>query len=371
MASLGKDLAHIRKERNLSLDDVYEATKIPKRIIRSIEDDSIFNEFRENPTYIRSYIRSYAKALSIDEKDIVYALNKKEKQDYSGSLQELLENKPEDLEYEQGEEEASESTPDKDEETIHDVPDLKSEKEKRNQLVEETPAGTSEKPDVRSVDWADMGRQFQPLKTASSRTWIGISVIVFLLAIGGGIYYFYFTGSESSVVGNNQNTINQQEASEPVSTDSLELDFVSPENNDTSEITADRQRSDLQNKALEALPDTLSMILYAAYGKLEPVRVYTDIMDNINPYWVEQGEALRFTFVNEIHIRGQFSRMVLLLNGHIIQNFREQFYNPETRLLEINRSYFEGDSKWLQPAPDSLAIDAPPPTVIKERPTFN
>jgi hypothetical protein len=122
---------------------------------------------------------------------------------------------------------------------------------------------------------------------------------------------------------------------------------------------------------METLPDTLTMVIYAAHGKLEPVRVYTDIQDGINPYWIEQGEAVRFDFVNNINIRGQFSRMILILNRHPIQNFREQFYNPDTRLLEINRSFFEGDARWLQPAPDSLNIDAPPPTVIRERPSFN
>jgi hypothetical protein len=94
-------------------------------------------------------------------------------------------------------------------------------------------------------------------------------------------------------------------------------------------------------------------------------------MDNINPYWIEEGGAIRFDFVNELRIRGQFNRIVLLMNGHVVQNVRERFYNPETRLVEINRSFFEEDPKWLQPAPDSLAIDAPPPSIIKERPTFN
>lgn len=376
MASLGQDLAYIRKERNLSLDDIYEATKIPQRIIRSIEDDSIFSEFQENPTYIRSYIRSYAKALSIDEKDIVYALNKKEKQDYSGSLQELLENKPQEAtQHEKDEEESPTSASDQDEEMIHDhVPDIDSgsDNDQETEFWEES-ISEPEKPNVKSVDWADMGRQFQPLKSAKSKTWVGIFALLLLLAGSGAVYYFYFYDTGSTIVSNNQNTTSQQDASQPVSTDSLELDIVSPvdSNVDTTSTASDQGTADLQNETLEALPDTLNMVLYAAYGKLEPVRVYTDIMDNINPYWIEQGEALRFSFVNEIHIRGQFSRIVLLLNGHIVQNFREQFYNPETRLIEINRSYFEGDSTWLQPAPDSLAIDAPSPTIIKERPTFN
>src|SRR6056297_2691190 len=116
MASLGRDLAHIRKEQELSLEDIYETTKIPVRILRSIEDDSIFDDFENNATYIRSYVRSYAKALPIDEKQIIYALDKVAKNDYSGSLQSLLKDTPKKtFEFDEGEE-----TPDEDKETTGD-----------------------------------------------------------------------------------------------------------------------------------------------------------------------------------------------------------------------------------------------------------
>lgn len=373
MASLGNDLANIRKEQNLSLDDVNEATKIPKRILQSIEDDSIFTDLEENPTYIRSYIRGYAKALSIDENRIIHALNKREKNEYSGSLRkESAPDPKKTFEYDSGDEDTSHE-----DDMIHDhSPEFQSKNEKRGSGEPESPQApvpdiSVKRSKVRSVDWADLGRQFQPLKSTSSRAWIGI--IVVLIVVAGGIA-FYFYNSGSSEDANNQSPTTSQEASSAsaVSTDSLQLDIATSADDETTDLAADTETSnELKNKNLETLPDTLTMVLYAAYGKLEPVRVYTDIMDNINPYWIEQGEALRFNFVNEIRIRGQFSRMDLLVNGHVVQNIREQFYNPETRLLEINRSFFEGDSKWLRPSPDSLGIDVPPPTIIKERPTFN
>lgn len=372
MASLGKDLAYIREEKNISLDDIYEVTKIPKRILHSIEDDSIFRDFEENPTYIRSYIRSYAKALSIEEKEIVYALNKKEKNDYSGSLQKLLKKKPpQGFQFDEEEEKQSAEESEEDAKADNAETTSESENNEPDTSDEKLPSQkASEKPNVRSVDWADMGRQFQPLKTAQSRTWVGIFVILLLLIGGGSAFYFYYY-SPTPANTDNEDAVVQQKTPKPVSTDSLELNVVSPESDDTSQVNANGDASAIQNKPLQALPDTLDLVLYAAYGKLEPVRVSTDIMDDINPYWIEQGEALRFGFVNDIQIRGQFSRMVLLFNGHVIQNFREDFYDPETRLLEINRSYFEEDPQWLQPAPDSLDIDAPAPTVIQERPTFN
>lgn len=370
MASLGKDLAQIRKERNISLDEVYEATKIPKRIIRSIEDDSIFSDFEENSTYIRSYVRSYAKALSIDERQIVYALNKQAKDRYSGSLQKLMQEPPAQPLYDERDDKPeSEQEPQKREEPVQEESQESVSDEKAQPVEKQATEKSQKKPGIRSVDWADMGKQFQPLKTAKSRTGIGLLAILLLLAASGGVFYFYFYESTPPNISNNQNAVNQQETPQTVNTDSPEINIVPSTENDTSALTSARE-SNLQNEGLESLPDTLSILLYAAYGKLEPVRVYTDIMDNVNPYWIEEGDAFRFNFVNDINIRGQLSRIVLFMNGHVIQDFREKFYNPETRLIEINRSYFEGEPKWLQPPPDSHAINAPPPN-IKERPTFN
>lgn len=371
MASLGQDLALIRKDQNLSLDEINKATKIPVRILKSIEDDSIFSDFNENATYIRSYVRTYAKALSIDDKQVIYALDKRQKHDYSGSLRKSWKDDPDWAadKYEE-EEQADEKPSDEESGIIHDhSPEFNPAGELDSSATpskSESSKTANERSEVHAIDWADMGRRFKPLQSTTPKTWIGIIVLVVIVA-GGAFFYFYQDGNS----GSSKPQQNTEQASTPsISTDSLELN-VSPVEEDTPLVVRDTGSVTLQNQPMQSLPDTLTMVLYAAYGKLEPVRVYTDIMDNINPYWVEQGQALRFPFVNEMRIRGQYSRIVLLMNGHVVQNFREKFYNPENRLIEINRSYFENNSKWLQPAPDSLAIDAPPPTSVKDRPTFN
>ena len=365
MASLGKDLAIIRKEKNVSLDDIREATRIPMHILNAIEDGSIFTSYEENPTYIRSYVRSYAKALAIDEKDIIYALDKQEKGSYSGSLRET-----EDLpERSFGEEEEKDNEPQEENQADATTPEQAPEPvSKQQRSVSSSQQFTpSQQPDVESVDWADLGRRFQPLQSTKSKVWL--SAIITVLVVASAIFIYYYQ-SDSSTTAQNQANTPQQSSSISTSTDSLQLDLAPAAANDSINL-AENTADTIQSRNLETLPDTLSLVVYAAYGKLEPVRVYTDIMANINPYWIEQGDALKFNFVNEVRIRGSYNRMVLLMNGHVIQNFRERFFNPETRLLEIHRSFFKGDPKWLKPAPDSLGIDAPPPSAIKKRPTFN
>lgn len=367
MASLGNDLAHIRKEQDLSLEDIHKATKIPEHILRSIEDDSIFTDLEESSTYIRSYIRSYAKALSIDDEQIIYALNKKEKGNYEGSLLNLSEG--EQPPTDQGEEAES---PDSDK-----APEPKKEPEsgaeKQNEAEQATPepgSPVTESPSVQSIDWADMGKRFQPLESTKSKIWIGIVTLVLIIA-GGTYLYLSQSGPQEQAPPRTTAQNEQPGTSTTASTDSLQLNIVPPvEEGDTS-ITDSITESASSRQGLEALPDTLNLLVYAAYGKLEPVRVYTDIMDGINPYWIEEGTAIRFNFVNEIRIRGQYSRMALLFNGHALRDIREKFYNEDTRLLEIRRSFFENNPELLEPAPDSLSIDAPRPSAIKNRPTFN
>lgn len=379
MASLGNDLASIRKEKNLSLDDIHEATKLPKHIISAIEDDSIFSDYEENATYIRSYIRGYAKALSINERDIIYALDKQAKGSYAGSLIKNSEGPPKrTFEYDQeidsdDSSEREQSEPDE-KEPPEEAPEPVAEEKQEATPPPKTSEVSKKPPEVKSVDWVDMGRRFQPLQSPKPKIWLG-AIAILIIAVLGIAYYFYQSTPDSDTQSGNAVSSAQQTQDNSESPDSLQLNLMPSADQDSVQLAGSNsdttQTQQLQTQALDALPDTLSMIVYAAYGKLEPVRVYTDIMDNINPYWIEQGSALRFDFVNEVRIRGQFSRMVLMMNGHLIQNFREQFFNPETRLVEIHRSFFENDPKWLEPAPDSLGIDAPPPSVIKTRPTFN
>lgn len=368
MEQLGRDLARIRKEQNRELKDIQTATKIPLHILQSIEDDSIFSNLQDDPTYIRSFVRSYAKALSIDETSIIKALNKREKDDYKGSLQKFLDEKPKStfsFDDQSGEQETEEENG-----MIHDhSPQYKSdESQEEPQKTSEPQKESSSKKDVNSIDWSKRGQQSQPMASTKLRAWIGILAIVVVVALA--VYFFFFNGNELTNQ-NNQSEADQQKAetTTKLTTDTLQLNIV------PSAATDSMQRmshpSAAPDSTLSELPDTLTMIVYAANDKLDPVRVTSDLMDDINPYWIEKGRAYRFNFMNSISIRGPYSQMELILNGRPIKNIRSNFYNSDTRLLEIKRSFFAGDSTWLQPPPDSVTVNIPPPDSVQNRPTFD
>ncbi|NGP77118.1 helix-turn-helix domain-containing protein [Balneolaceae bacterium YR4-1] len=361
MPSLGNDLAAIRKNLDLSIEDIHQATKIPLHILESIEDDSIFEDLNKNATYIRSYVRSYAKKLEIDEERTIRALDQVERGTYTGILRDDSEtgtipkftgkpkkSKAEEPEQQSGPEDKQVPEP---EETVAKGPAKRP----------EAPNKTTETPSVHSVDWVDMGKRFTPLRSPS-RMWFGLAVIFIAIVVVIGVYYLFIRGPEDPQSSNeSQSPVTTTEAVEP---DSLQLNLSGQEDG-----TDTLQRT--QTQPAETLSDTLNLVIYAAYEKLEPVRVYTDVLSSLNPYWIELGEAVRFKFVNTIRIRGPYERMELLLNGHLIQNFEEQFFNPESGMVEINRKAFEGEARWLQPPPDSLGLDVPDPTVIRNQPIFN
>jgi len=375
MATLGKDLAAIRQQRHLTLQDLHDATKIPPHILKAIEDDSIFSDFSENKTYIRSYVRSYAKALKLDDEPVVDALNKVEAGEYRGELlretgiEEFPAYEPETPDRETadriddvGEEEEESDELQEADDMVHDhIPDTETpETEPAEEPAEER---ITAPPSVDSVDWADMGRRFTPLQS-KSRVWIGIVII---LVIGAAVVFFWIYQNNPDLLSSTEiEPESSQNLSQPGAVpDSLQLNLSNTEVSNTSSFT------DNSGTQLQALPDTLDMLIYAAYGKLEPVRVYTDVMGSLNPYWIENGEAFRFEFVNIIRIRGQYSRMELIVNGHPIQDFRQRFYDPDTSMVVIERELFENDDRWLQPPPSSTELDFIPPTIVQDRPIFN
>lgn len=64
LKSVGKLLAKEREERGLSVDDVAERTRIPRRYLLAIEDGK--SEYLPEPVYVRAFIRKYSDLVDLD-----------------------------------------------------------------------------------------------------------------------------------------------------------------------------------------------------------------------------------------------------------------------------------------------------------------
>lgn len=346
--SLGKDLAFIRKKQNLSLEDIQNEIKIPLVTLKSIEDGSIFTDSGETKTYIRSFVRSYAKVLGIPDAEIVQALNEMEAGTYSGSI--LADTKKPDELYQDNENiDPEEAEPV--EEEIKPEP-------KPSPTTQKKEPKASSPTDVHSVNWADMGKKFSSVRQHSN-LWVIISFsIVLVIAVLASIFYW---DNLSAVFGSNDGEKPQVESVQP---STAEDDTQIPTAGDVPSASqgADTvsQNPDPVNTAPIILGDTLTVTVYAAFDKLEPVRVTSDFNWKTNPFWMEQGDAFNFEFRDSLLVDGQYSRMLLLFNGHIIENPRQSYFDDTFDAILITRSILD-QPEFLEPAPAVFPLEVGAP----------
>ncbi len=359
--SLGQDLAHIRKEKNLSLEDLFEATKIPVHTLKSIENDTLLKNSSEHTTYLRSYIRSYAKALKIQDAHILEALEATEKNTYNDTLLRLTNPDsisetysvkkdkvevntlntvdPENLQTDTYEEKTAE--------TDHEEPIIKRE-------------APSKKPTVDSVNWADMSKK---VYASPAKSKAGLIIIFILLITGLAIAGYFYSDQIKEMFAISNNGAEEQTSSTHQSGSEFGPAAALV---DTTQL----QGPAATNSAI-ALEETLTVALYAAFDKLEPVRVTSDFNNRTNPFWMDQGEAYYFDFKDSLIVRGQYSRLLLFFNGHLINNPRQNYFDPALNSIVITRDVLN-DPRYLATtaAEFPTGLGVPPPDSVIYRIQF-
>jgi hypothetical protein len=426
---LGKDLAAIRAQQKLSVEDIHDATRIPFSTIQEIEAETIFYDDNRNTTYMRSFVRTYAKALKINDEDAVQALDQMADDTYRGIILKKYgdENTPQKPASSKAETESSsksspkpsssepkKSTSASDKKSLDQKSVSKKEKsetilssDKKSTAAEEktseTPektryagktkttvppssrktANTSEAPDVKSINWADTGRKMYTFR--DNKKYIYGSIVALLIVIIAG--YLLFRDSDDPMTETEIATENlpEEEGILPETPiDTAETVTIPSNPNqlspDAADIDSAQAEEMLDNSPVQApsqpevtrsgaLPDTLMLIVYAVNDKLEPVRVKSDLVDGYSPYWIEQGVAMRFEFTSEIHVRGQYTRMEMFVNGNYMENFRD--YRGDENQIHITRELLEEDSQlWLPRELSTEDTDITLPDTVINRPIF-
>lgn len=425
MPSIGKDLVKIRKHLGLTLQDIQFATKLPQHTLEKIENDTIFVDAEEGPIYTRNFVRSYGRVLKIDDDLLIEALNLREAGKYNHQLFKNFPELAEELPGDAGKEPASGSDKSASKE-IGDKkkePDngLKSENKDSSENLFDEPADQSEKKEgssvpaaapqsktgkessgsdikeetkksenedsslktaegdtpkpgaakpakkpatpeksTKEVDWADVGQKISQDKKQVPAWVIGLIILILVLAVAG--YFVYQSGILSS-----ENTPQQEsstQTADPTGTSlSIELDEPQPQPRREEEMLATPD-------PVSALDDTLDIVVYAAFGNVDPVRVWSDTKPRFDPYWIEQGSAMTFDFEDTVQIRGPYDNMLVFMNGHLIENMVQNFYNEEEDYIEVTRSDFTSDSKWSETTDLQVPEGVEPPQEIRSRPTF-
>lgn len=393
MPSLGKDLETIRKHLGLTIQDVQNATKLPLNTLKSIENDDIFEQQEENITYVRSFIRTYARNLKLDDELVTRALDQEEIGNYNHLLLSAFPELSKEVESGKkprsdakdtsaGSEDTAPKKPGEPEKPrtrprfVADFPDDPEtpekpettpapETDKGTDSDKDTVSGSKEpvKPEItppaqtlRQTNWADLGKKFSGTERKTPVWIIGAAVVI--IAVMAGIFLLSRAGlfTPDTPASDQASQVRTEEgAQSDPDPDELVLD-----------LTEEQEAGQNETPVLQ---DTLYLTVYAANERLDPVRVWSDLKPRIDPYWFEQGTALNFEFRDTIRIRGQYARMLLFMNGHLIENFRQQYFNEEQNAVEITRSVFS-DPEWAVEVPIEVPANVAPPDSVAFRPTF-
>jgi len=447
MSQFFEDLVQIRKSKRLSKQDVFYKCRIPIETIESIEDGSILSGTMRNKTYIRSYFRTYAKAIGISDEDVTTALDEHDaglynqgllikylpdqtekvtgspEQDKEAASDKKAEETPGSQEKEPGKKDSKKTekkdsagtqktktiTPETQEKTISDIEwEDKSVKKIRSTSTTSfssaeprgkdtsAPAKLPDPPKLEGIDWASKVKQAVYRPQRNRLLWVILATLL-ALALALASIVWYWRGADpdpaepsaseirtpTETVPSEANTEAQTQPIEeaPEATDPVQPDVTATEEAEAVEETQPppapptREEIAAQIAAFSTTGDTLYIHAYALLGNLEPIRVVSDIFaaDDLQttvprPYWVEQYHAMRFDFLDEIMLQGSLARMVLLFNGHIIEDF-EPFFLDGSRIRITRDLLMENDQ--FQIAESDPFSEMPPPRRIVDRPRFS
>lgn len=478
MSTISEDLTRIRKEKRLSRQDVFDKCRVPMHTIEGIEDGSIFSGTMRNKTYLRSYIRTYAKSIGIQDADMIEALDQLDSGTYDGFLAEVylkkFESTPPEkssrqkdlLEDDRKEStEAEDKTEDKDkkktkqktgkfavkkkevaakpgsqtrhtqsgegitgevrkrknitpeaqEKTLEDIEwEDKSTKKKlhtststfspgrHESSVEKGPSSAGQTTlDLDSVDWASKVKDAVYRPQRNRLLWVILaSLLALSVAVAAALWYWHYseqappvpeppaTAAPSDPADPGAYTTDIDDPQPDPATAALSLpetDLDGPAEEPAEDIepaSPDRPAEvaldpeDITDRVLSRTVsgDTLFLIVYARYGNLEPIRVDSDVFPSdrasgtaLRPYWVEQQHAMRFEFIDQIVLQGTLSRMLLIYNGHVIDDFSPYYMDGPRIRITRNDLLENPDFSEANPSPFS---GIPEPLALTDRPRF-
>ena len=306
------DLVEIRKKYDISLDDIRATTKVYPHIIAQFEEDGLNEHPLFNRLYLKAFVRSYASVVGISldlasasyEAALAGSYNRELAVEYLGhqasDLNAIVENEED--------EDLSKAEPEK-ETAIKVEPSRSSVEQARRQYV----APRSKKTIPKQDSWSSISSRINDqwgslIRFGQEKGFVqwglmagGIGLIALVLVqvlslpnreIPTGISQSAPPSIEASVNGEGDETSQTEEI-----VDSLAL-------KEQSLITA----------ALERVEegDSIDIVVIAQNGKLDPFRIKVDT-DLRRPYWLNEGDSMRFRVGNRVIVEDNLEAMEILL----------------------------------------------------------
>ncbi len=299
------DLAAVRVEKEVSLEDIQAVTKVYPHIISQFEEDGLQDHHLFNHLYVRAFVRSYAKVVGIPQDETAEVYDNALKGRYRRQLAiAYLGLDPEEVGPEDDRLPAVE-------EDVREVPRvIETPVERRSNPVtsnvssgsriEYRPAPT----ETEATDWLDslkeQGNKLIELARENGALQWGILVVGIGLSL---IVIFQLL------------SLNDKEEESPLATMTEEPAAETRNTGETDTLVA--TPAVVQPLPLEdvVLKDSLELFVVASTGKLDPFRVKVD-NDMRRPYWLDEGDSMRFYVSNRVTVEDNLEAMEILLEGY-------------------------------------------------------
>lgn len=325
-ARLADQLRRIREARGLTLQDLNNETKIPLSLLNAFEETALFDHPQFNRVYLRSVVRTYASALGISGDRASEALDSAFEGTYANELaQEYL-----------GEEPAS--TQPQGARLAEERPSVPSKRLREEEAAAPPPARKGSPPSRTSsrrdpdADWTSTSppsrkpppekvprpRPAKPRKRNRRDASGWIFVVIGIALLGGLIFGLLSLFGGAS--------------------DRLDDTVVAA---DTAAVVAEPEPDLLQARPAVTLGDVIEFYVVAASDKLDPIRVTVD-EDLRRPYWLEEGDSLRFEAQERIIFEERLDRARVTVEGYDYPMDRTDAQGRLSITREDAREFFDG-----------------------------
>ncbi|MDQ7041616.1 MAG: helix-turn-helix transcriptional regulator [Rhodothermus sp.] len=265
MRRLAHDLRRIREKQKRTLQEIHNETKIALELLEHFERTALYDHDRYNLVYLRSFARTYATAVGIDPAPVLQALAQAFEGRYRNQLAvQFL-----------GEEPLPEPEVEVVEAPVPATP----------------PAGQPVQQSTPSLPLVPTPGGLERLER--SRPWKAWMLrAVMAAAVGVGLWYLL------------RPTV--APPTEPLPMDTAGVPVVAADTAAAIEAAT---------ATAPVLRDTITATVIAAFDKVDPIRIRVD-RDLRRPYWIEQGDSLRFRFTERIILENQLDDIQLRLDGY-------------------------------------------------------
>ena len=350
--AFARDLRRIRETQGVALQDIHQATKIPRHLLEQFEADALFSHDTFNQVYLRSVARSVADHIGVDRNDMMEALEAALAGAYAGQLASAyLGEDPEDSSAPKAAaddlsaEEAADSEVTRPGDAAQaaapsgpaaepagvDAPHAAEHKEatgedekgatgdEKSAMPDATPkAPLSDSPptDVggatAEAPAAEVSHRQPPTKRAVRATEKKRPATVRARPVwpfvAGGIIMvaaliLLIVALQSD---------NAPEPIPPGSEEGTPVDTAAEATAPSGPDVAIEARDEAS--AAPELGDTLTVEVVAAFDRVDPIRIRVDD-DLRRPYWIEEGESRSFSAVSQIILENQLENIELRLEG--------------------------------------------------------